>query len=52
VETSSLPYYDLTRKFYEKHSYERAAVIADFYSDGDSMVIYRKRLTAEEEPAP
>jgi ribosomal protein S18 acetylase RimI-like enzyme len=45
VETSSLPYYDLTRKFYEKHSYERGAVIADYYADGDSMVIYSKRLT-------
>jgi ribosomal protein S18 acetylase RimI-like enzyme len=45
VETSSLPYYDLTRKFYEKHQYERGAVIRDFYADGDSMVIYSKRLT-------
>jgi ribosomal protein S18 acetylase RimI-like enzyme len=45
VETSSLPYYDLTRKFYEKHQYERDAVIKDFYADGDSMVIYAKRLT-------
>jgi ribosomal protein S18 acetylase RimI-like enzyme len=45
VETSSLPYYDLTRKFYEKHQYERGAVIQDFYADGDSMVIYSKRLT-------
>ena len=45
VETSSLPYYDLTRKFYEKHHYERDAVIKDFYADGDSMVIYSKRLT-------
>ncbi len=45
VETSSLPYYDLTRKFYEKHQYKRDAVIEDFYADGDSMVIYSKRLT-------
>jgi ribosomal protein S18 acetylase RimI-like enzyme len=45
VETSSLPYYDLTRKFYEKHAYERGAVIQDFYADGDSMVLYTKRLT-------
>jgi ribosomal protein S18 acetylase RimI-like enzyme len=44
VQTSSLPYYDLARKFYEKHEYERSAEIKDFYSDGDSMVIYAKRL--------
>ncbi len=44
VETSSLPYYDLTRKFYEKHQYQRDAVINDFYADGDSMVIFSKRL--------
>ncbi|MGD9720477.1 MAG: GNAT family N-acetyltransferase [Pirellulales bacterium] len=45
VETSSLPYYDLTRKFYEKHQYQCEAVIKDFYADGDSMLIYSKRLT-------
>jgi ribosomal protein S18 acetylase RimI-like enzyme len=45
VETSSLPYYDLTRKFYEKHHYDRGAEIKDFYADGDSMMIYSKRLT-------
>ena len=45
IETSSLPYYDLTRKFYEKHDYEHGAEIKDFYADGDSMVIYSKRLT-------
>ncbi|MEX2113154.1 MAG: GNAT family N-acetyltransferase [Pirellulales bacterium] len=44
VETSSLPYYDLTRKFYEKHEYQHDAAIKDFYADGDSMVIYAKRL--------
>jgi GNAT superfamily N-acetyltransferase len=44
IETSSLPVYDLTRKFYVKHNYEQAAVIGDFYSDGDSMVVFRKRL--------
>lgn len=48
IETSSLPYYDLTRKFYEKHGYDKAAVIADFYADNDSMVIYSKRLSSEE----
>lgn len=45
VRTSSLPYYDLTRKFYEKHNYDRHAVIEDFFADGDSMIIYAKRLS-------
>ena len=44
IETSSLPYYDLTRKFYVKHGYEQAAMIADFYADGDDLVVFRKRI--------
>jgi len=39
IETSSLPHYELTRRFYLKHGYEQAAVLRDFYSDGDDMVI-------------
>jgi ribosomal protein S18 acetylase RimI-like enzyme len=44
IETSSLPHYDLTRKFYVKHHYEESAVLPDFYADGDSLVIFKKRL--------
>jgi ribosomal protein S18 acetylase RimI-like enzyme len=44
IETSALPSYDLTRKFYLKHNYEQAATIRDFYSDGDHQVIFRKHL--------
>lgn len=44
IETSSLPTYEPTRRFYLKHAYEQAAVIQDFYADGDSLVIFRKRL--------
>lgn len=44
IETSSLPHYELTRRFYLKHGYERAAELRDFYSDGDHMVVFRKRL--------
>ncbi len=46
VETSSLPHYDLTRRFYRKHGYELAAVLRDCYEDGDDMVIFRKRLAS------
>ena len=44
IETSSLPSYDPTRRFYLKHGYEEAATIRDFYTDGDDQVIFRKRL--------
>src|SRR5262245_31738000 len=44
LETSSLPHYELTRRFYLKHGYDREAVLRDYYSDGDDMVVFRKRL--------
>lgn len=44
IETSSLPEYEPTRKFYLKHGYEQAAVVRGFYADGDDQVIYRKQL--------
>jgi ribosomal protein S18 acetylase RimI-like enzyme len=51
LETSSMPHSELTRKFYAKQGYAVAAVIQDFYSDGDSMVIFRKRIVGEDAPA-
>jgi len=45
IETSSLPHYDLTRKFYVKHGYDTATVLRDFYADGDDMVVFSKRMT-------
>ena len=44
VETSALPTYDLTRKFYLKYGYDQEATVRDFYADGDHQVIFRKRL--------
>ena len=44
VETSGLPSYALTRRFYLKHSYDQAGVLKDYYADGHDMVIFRKRL--------
>src|SRR5262249_41102550 len=35
IETSSLPHYEDTRRFYLKHSYEAAAQLRDYYADGD-----------------
>lgn len=45
IETSSLPHYDLTRKFYLKHGYDTATVLRDFYADGDDMVVFSKRMS-------
>lgn len=45
IETSSLPSYEPTRKFYLKHGYKQAAQIPDFYADGDDQIIFHKRLS-------
>lgn len=50
LETSGLPSYELTRRFYLKHKYDEAAVLKDYYADGHDMVIYRKRLAAPTNP--
>jgi ribosomal protein S18 acetylase RimI-like enzyme len=44
IETSSLPQYEKTRQFYLKHGYEKHAVLRDYYTDGDDMVIFRKHF--------
>ena len=47
IETSSLPHYDPTRRFYLKHGYEVTGQLRDYYADGDDMVIFRKRLAEQ-----
>ena len=44
IDTSSLPHYEPTRRFYLKHGYAVTGVLSDFYADGDDKVIFRKRL--------
>ena len=44
VETSGLPEFELTRRFYDKCRYNREAVIRDFYRDGEDKVVFRKKL--------
>ncbi len=44
VETSGLPEFELTRKFYEKCNYNREAVIRDFYREGEDKVVFWKKL--------
>ncbi len=42
IETSSVPKYEPTRRFYLGLSYPEVARIPDFYQPGDDRVIYRK----------
>ena len=44
VETSGLPEYELTRKFYHKCNYHQEATIRDFYQDGEDKVVFWKKL--------
>jgi ribosomal protein S18 acetylase RimI-like enzyme len=50
IETSSLPHYEPTRRFYLKHGYEIACQLADFYADGDDLVVFCKRFLPREQP--
>ena len=44
LETSALPIYELTRKFYLKNGYDQEATLRDYYAEGDDMVVFRKSL--------
>jgi ribosomal protein S18 acetylase RimI-like enzyme len=44
IDTSSLPHYDLTRRFYLRNGYDQTAMIKDFYADGDDKVVFRKHF--------
>jgi ribosomal protein S18 acetylase RimI-like enzyme len=45
AETSGRADYALTRGFYEKHGFTRAATVPGYYAAGDDLVIYTKDLT-------
>ena len=44
AETSGTPLYDSTRKFYFSMGYENEATIKDFYTIGDDLKIFTKRI--------
>jgi len=50
IETSSQPAYAPTRAFYLKHGYQVCATVPDFYTDGDSLVIFARRFTSPDPP--
>ena len=44
AETSGTPHYEPTRKFYFGMGYKDEAIIKDFYTPGDDLVIFIKRM--------
>ncbi|MCA9263400.1 MAG: GNAT family N-acetyltransferase [Planctomycetales bacterium] len=48
IETSGRPQYAPTREFYQTCGYAVAAVLPDFYDDGDDKVIWHKTLARHE----
>ena len=44
AETSGTPHYESTRKFYFSMGYENEATIKDFYTPGDDLKIFIKRI--------
>lgn len=52
VETSGTPAYEAARRFYEACGYRYQAVIHDFYSPGDDLIIFGKTLHPVPAAAP
>jgi ribosomal protein S18 acetylase RimI-like enzyme len=48
IETSSLPHYESTRRFYFKYGYTVVAQVPDYYADGDGLTVFAKRITPPE----
>lgn len=44
IETSSSPEYDKARGFYSAQGYVTACQINDFYSPGDSLIVFQKKF--------
>lgn len=44
VETSSLPEFELTRKFYDNLGFTREAVIREFYQKGEDKIVFWKKI--------
>jgi ribosomal protein S18 acetylase RimI-like enzyme len=45
IETSGKPQYEKTRHFHVARGYEPVCRIADYYSPGDDLMIFQKRLS-------
>jgi len=47
VETSSLPEFEATRRFYRRRDFLEEARIRDFYQPGEDKVIFRKLIASK-----
>jgi D-alanine-D-alanine ligase len=45
IETSGTPAYASTRRFYETCGYSCVATIPDFYTTGDDLLVFAKRVS-------
>jgi ribosomal protein S18 acetylase RimI-like enzyme len=52
IETSSLPHYAATRRFYEQRGYEVVARVPEFYAPGDDRLIFAKRIHSRSGQGP
>jgi len=50
IETSNKPQYEPTRQFYQRCGYNVAAVMKDFYDDGDDKVVLVRDLRSKLQP--
>lgn len=44
VDTSATPSYNKARSFYQRHGYDVACMLPDFYGPGDDKIVYCKEL--------
>ena len=51
IETSNKPQYLPTRRFYERCGYQVAAIVKDFYDDGDDKVVMVRDLRTLRSPS-
>lgn len=49
IETSGLPNFENTRRFYRNNGYDEEARIREFYKAGEDKIIFRKALVASEQ---
>jgi ribosomal protein S18 acetylase RimI-like enzyme len=45
ADTSTVPFYEKTRKFYVKNGFQEVARIPDYYYPGNDRITFHRRLT-------
>lgn len=52
IETAGKADYAGTRAFYERRGYRIASTVADYYDEGDDLIVYVKRVLEPRVPSP